>query len=237
MNRRVDRRPLPETGGVTRLDVPPTRIDPHAQRGWWPWSLLLGVLLLVALAIIKPWQNDDPTVRAVIATPTPTPSSLSADALAIARCHEPNGWRAYAWEVWHGQTIRHFIALDPLAAPAIDGSRDARIPVVPLLAEAITAIGYCASTNDPGPSVPGATVQIWQVGATGQTSAPPAVRIEPVESSGQMALFAYRDSGRPGQRPAWPSARYLFAISGPPGSDWHRWFALEVVDFRTFSIP
>src|SRR5258706_12009899 len=109
----------------------PARIDAGGERGRGPWSLLVAVFVLVLVAIVKPWAGGGPATgaggsgpgplegaRAELAPP-PSPSpepTLSPDELAIARCNAPLGWRTYAWETWRGGTIRHFIALEPLAA-------------------------------------------------------------------------------------------------------------------------
>jgi hypothetical protein len=246
-----ERRATRGAGGVAGLRVQPAPIDPGGERGRGPWSLVIGALVLVAIAIAKPWAGAGPPAGAggtgpgalppsgpVAAQPSPSPEpTLSPDEMAIARCNSPLGWRTYAWETWRGETVRHFIALEPLTAPSIDGALDARIPLVPLIGEAITAMGYCAPVEDPSPPPPGTTVTIWRVGAAGQLSTPPAVRIEPTLSSGAMALFAYRDPLAASGRPAWPEGRYLFSIAGPPGTDWQRWFAVEVVEFRALTAP
>lgn len=248
MSRR-DRQASREAGGVAGLRVPPARLDPEGERG--PWSLVIVALLVVVIATVKPWAGgglasgpggqgdrplDDRGPAAAQPSPSPEPS-LSPDEIAVARCHAPLGWRTYAWETWRGETIRHFIALDPLEARSIDGALDARIPVVPLIGEAITAIGYCVPVEDPAPPPPGTTVTIWRVGDGGALSATPAVRIEPTQPSLQMALFAYHDPQATARGSAWPQGRYLFSIAGPPGVEWQRWFAVEVVDFRALPTP
>ena len=246
-----DRQDPRKAGGAAGLRVVPARIDPGGERGRGPWSVVTVAVVLVFVAIVKPWAGGAPSGGAggsgpgplpadrpvaIQATPSPQPT-LSADELAIARCNAPLGWRTYAWETWRGETIRHFIALDPLDAASIDGALDPLIPVVPLIGEAITAIGYCAPVEDPTPPPAGTTVTIWRVSEAGELSAPPAMRIEPMQPSTQMALFAYRDPLATSNRPAWPQGRYLFAIAGPPGTDWQRWFAVEVVEFQALPAP
>ncbi|MGH2408025.1 MAG: hypothetical protein ACRDF7_08115 [Candidatus Limnocylindrales bacterium] len=244
-----DRQASREAAALAGLRVQPARLDPDGERG--PWSLVIVAFLLVTIAILKPWAGGGPAAGPggadsgpladrgpITAGPSPSPEpTLSPDELAILRCNAPLGWRTYAWETWRGETIRHFIALEPLAAASIDGGLDPRIPVVPLIGEAITAIGYCAPVDDPSPPPPGTTVAIWRVDQSGALSTPPALRIEPTQPSGQMALYAYRDAQAANRRPAWPQGHYLFSIAGPSGSDWQRWFAVEVVDFQALSAP
>jgi hypothetical protein len=252
MMRRAD--PPPRGGTpVATPRVQTARIDPGGERGRGPWSLMLGALVLVALAIAKPWGNgapgpgaggggagSSPATSSVpqALPPTRPPTPPSADELAVARCNQPLGWRTYALETWRGQTIRHFIVVDPLAATTVSDALDPRIPIVPLIGEAITAIGYCAPAIEAGRPPPGVTIMIWKVELSGIVHALPAVRIEPAVPSSLMALFAYPDPAAERDRRApWPPGRYLFGVLGPPDSDWGRWFAVEVVEFRAGSAP
>jgi hypothetical protein len=237
-------------GATPRVQT--ARIDPGGERGRGPWSLMLGALVLIVLATVKPWGNGAPgpgagsrgagpspaaSLAPQVLPPSPT-QPPSADELAAARCNQPSGWRTYTLETWRGQTIRHFIVVDPLAATDVRDARDPRIPVVPLIDEAITAIGYCAPAIDPRRPVQGVTVRIWKVELSGIVRTVPAVSIESTEQAGLLALFAYPGPAPEGDaRPPWPPGHYLFAVLGPPGTDWGHWFAVEVVEFQSGSTP
>lgn len=246
--------PPRRVAGTAEPRVGTTRIAAGDEGDRGPWWLMLGALVLVVLAVLKPWGNgapasgagsDDVTAAARAPTehsapgtpsPTPVPTPPSADELAAIRCNGPLGWRTYALETWHGQTIRSFVAVDPLATTAVADADDPRLPSVPLIAETVTAIGYCAPTTDEGRPPPHVMVTIWQADATGLLRALPALRIEPAQPSSLMALFTYPSSDRDRRAP-WPPGRYLVSVLGLPGSDWGRWFALDVVRFVEASAP
>jgi hypothetical protein len=213
---------------------------------------MLGALVFVAMAVVKPWgggpaapgtdtgggvgpERIEPGAPGT-AAPTPEPTPPSADEVAATRCNDPLGWRSYAMETWRGQTIRSFVVVEPLAAGGEPLARDPRLPIVPLIGEAITAVGYCAPTTEAGRPPAGVTVGIWQEDPAGLLQALPAMRIEPAQPSSLMALFAY-PSGEGDWRAPWPSGHYLLGVQGAPGSDYGRWFAFDVVRFVEGSTP
>lgn len=238
-------------GGEPR--VPTTRIAPRAVHDLGTWWLMLGALVLVALAIAKPWGSgprgtagaeDDPAAGRIpqaqgaagTPPPTPMPTAPSADDLAATRCNDPLGWRTYAIETWRGQAVRSFIVVDPLAAPQVTDPYDPRLPAVPLIGEAITAVGYCAPTTEQGRPPAGVAVRIWRADASGGLRALAVPRIEPARPSSLMALFAY-SSDEDHRRAPWPAGRYLLGILGPAASEWGRWFAFDVVRVVDGSTP
>jgi hypothetical protein len=244
--RRADPSPLRAGTPRAAAHVESARIDPGGERGRGPWLLILGAALLVALAVAKPWQSPLPGPApgaggaggrpaggaADGVAPSPIPSPRSADDIAAARCSRPLGWRTYAFETWHGQRIRTWTVVEPLVATELDTALDPRIPVVPIIGQEITALGYCApvvEVNAPPASV---SVTVWSVEPSGIVHALDVRRIEPLRPSSLSALFAYPDPApKPGVLPPWPAGRYVFAILGEPDSGWGRWFAVQVVPF------
>jgi len=221
-------------------------IDPGGERGRGPWLLIVGAALLVALAVAKPWQAPlpgpapgsgggagRPAVAATeAAAASPSPSARSADDVAAARCSRPLGWRTYAFETWHGQRIRTWTVVEPLAAAESATALDPRIPVVPIIGQEITALGYCAPVVEAIAPPASVNVTVWAVEPSGVARVLDVRRIEPLRPSSLSALFAYPDpAAKPGVLSPWPAGRYVFAILGEPGSGWGRWFAAQVVPF------
>lgn len=243
--------PRPVTGAAG-MHVRTTPIAPGGAHDQGPWWLMLATLAFVALAVVKPWGSgahapgSEPAGKIEGArpeagpsgSPAPTlaPTPPSADEVAGARCNDPLGWRSYAMETWRGQTIRSFVVVEPLAATEAPALDEAGLPDVPLIGEAITAVGYCAPTTEAGHPPTSVTVGIWQADPAGLLRPLPVVRIEPAQPSSLMALFAYPSSALDWRAP-WPAGRYLLGVLGPPGSDYGRWFAFDVVPFVEGSTP
>jgi hypothetical protein len=198
------------------------------------------VLVFLALAYAKPWAGPEPagagagagpgtasrpTQASVEPTPTTTPGP-SQDPTA-AFCIGPTGWLVFDVDRWRDSTIRSWRAF----VPAHDRPADpAALPVVPVPAEAVLELGYCAPSQGDDPPPAGATLALWELEPDGSTRpmALPERRLPAAPTSSGIVLAP--PTG-PGERPAvgasWPSGRFLFGLRDPRSS-WSRWWVVEV---------
>ncbi|MFI5254866.1 MAG: hypothetical protein ACHQ15_05360 [Candidatus Limnocylindrales bacterium] len=227
--------PAREASQPAMPQVQTSRIGPGGEKSRGPWALIIGAALLVLVAIVKPWAQGsarpvaggpNPTETAALATATPAPTPPSADEVAAALCDYSPDWRVFAEQTWKGQTIKSWLRVVPVESSHVSGAADPRIPIVPLMGEAFPAIGYCAPAAGPDRPPAGLTVQIFD----GQGVQLPVLRIQPAQPSSLAILLAYPapTNDVSATRP-WLAGRYVFVLTGPPGTLWQRWFAVQVV--------
>jgi len=152
--------PTPDVATVrVRTSSPDSRIA----------TALTVMALLVVLAILKPWGAGDPVATAgpfvaaptsVLITPTPT-EDRSAEGLASPICLGTGGWRIATLERWRTQDVRVWRAIEPITAAT--GPLDPSIPAVPIVADDVTALGWCAPAFGPGRPAGPTTVTAWSV--------------------------------------------------------------------------
>ena len=131
-------------------------------------ALWVAVALL-AVAILKPWGGGStvPSVRpvavapaAIAATPLPT-EDRTAEGLAAQICLGAGAWEVVSLETWRTRDVRVWRAIEPI--PAADGPADPAIPSVPVGAQEVAALGWCAPSFGPRRPTGPAKVSAWSV--------------------------------------------------------------------------
>lgn len=225
-------RPPPEGGGeaVPMVRVATPRGAPRLAAAMWVAASF------VAIAILKPWGGAGPiaptlrpdVVVSVEITPVPT-EDRSATGLAAPVCLGTGGWRIATLETWHQREVRVWRAIEPI--PRAAGPLDPAIPSVPVVADELAGLGWCAPAFGPEQPVGPAAVRAWQV--TGGVARVLSLRqVQPedgvtpiaalyVPSGGRwtsgLIVFAYRDAGTGSV--AWFAAELEVlapAVTGPP---------------------
>jgi hypothetical protein len=193
------------------------------------------ILAFLALAYVKPWVGagpsragggaapetaDRPTQAVAVATPTPSQDPTAAF------CIGPTGWLVFDIDRWRDRTIRSWRAFVPARDLPVD---PAALPVVPVPAEAVLGLGYCAPSQDDDPPPPGATLALWELEPDGSTRpmALPERQLPATPTANGIVLAPPAGPERPTVGASWPSGRYMFALRDPR-SGWSRWWVVEV---------
>jgi hypothetical protein len=194
--------------------------------------LIWLVCAAVVLAFYKPWDSGSksPPVSAYLPTlPTPevSPSPRPTTELDVVAgfCLEPSGWRVYSSERWGGQTVRSWTALTPIDSAT--GPTDARIPVIPVVSQAVLAIGFCAPVSGSDKPPADATNRVYrltEITIAGdkirQAAALAPRRIAPVGRASYLGV-AYA----PPDGASWQDGVYVIHVEG---SAYARWFGIRV---------
>ena len=202
----------------------------------------IAVVIGVLLAILKPWGgvlpqlSDDssrgvaPSSRASQASPMPTPElpGVAAARELKRMCASPSGWRLSTLQLWSGRSrpIRSWAVAEPVEA---SGPSDRRIPIIPVAADRITAIGYCAPESGPDLPPADARAELYYLDKAGAHSLS-ARRIEPREETSMGVLWGPSSTiGRrdPLSRRSWPDGVYVIHIEDPGGT-FDRWLGGEL---------
>ena len=123
------------------------------------WLAITAVAL--AIVVAKPWSSPNAPRGAgadgavtggpvggprnpSAAVPAAIPSTVAEGARQIvaAFCLEPSSWLIASVERWRDQRIRVWRALEP--ATAASGPDDPAIPIVTVVSEGLTELGWCA---------------------------------------------------------------------------------------------
>jgi hypothetical protein len=143
---------------VTR--VQPARAAPRLSAAMW----LLAAF--VVIAVVKPWGGGGPS-RAALApdqvapaevTPEPT-EDRSATGLAMPVCLGTGAWRVATLETWRERDVRVWRAIEPITEAT--GPLDPAIPGVPVVADLLSGLGWCAPAFGDDEPVGPATVRAW----------------------------------------------------------------------------
>lgn len=216
------------------------------------WPILLVVVAL-AITIVKPWGWGQPPASAATrgtsraspaevspSRPSPARTSLAttppfgADPAVAVFCLDPTVWQIATSErwrskkdgAWRDQTVRVWRATEPL--PEASGPDDPRIPVTPVLAEGVTALGWCVPVVGEERPAGVATVAMWRVTPAGPI--PTSLdRVRPADGPSAFgSMYGPPDTrpGRAGGPLSWPSGRFVFRYRLGAGHD--RWFAVDV---------
>ena len=235
--------------------------------------MIAALIVVILLLAIAPWENGNldlpPTAsetgahasaRDAAAPATggdgEADSSVSPtvplDPLAVT-CGAPSGWRAATLQAWSGRTepIRSWIAIQPVAAR---GPLDPRIPFVPVATGIVTAVGYCAPSDDSRPPA-AARTSLWAV-SNGVATPLALLPLEPATPNALGGLWmAPPELDRPtpvGSEPSpspgasvggtvaqprlWPPGRYALQVA-VPGGVYDRWLGVDVVDLSPRTSP
>jgi len=253
MPTRADPPPPREASLHGRPIVEQARVDIGGERSPTAWLLIFAAVILVGLAVVKPWDaSPGPTTAALplrppAAAPGPTaqPEPTPFDDGVAERCNRPIGWRVYTTAIWRDQRIRSFVAMEPLVframeplvgdafGPAISGPLDARIPVVPIYGAEIQGLGFCSPILAESRPPTGLSAELWYIDAEGIAYRVQPRRIEPSRASSMGGLYGrWTEELRPDEAPIWPQGRYVFHLSDPDAGAYSVWFAIEVNPVR-----
>jgi len=224
------------------------------NRGLVLAAIAVGAIL--ALAVLKPWADHADASRAVEsdvytttldaeaatspgppATPEATPPGYGAPG---GQCYPSAGWRVFALEMRTGQSVQHWLSIEP--GPA-GSPLDRAVPLVRIVTDRLLALGFCVGSGPDGPR-PLVGVRAWALAPEG-----PAVPVALAPLLEYMPRkvdlgAAYRPpegwGGEAGQRgeadPGWSPGRYVFAVRQGPGQSDEQWFGVEVLAARQVSV-
>jgi hypothetical protein len=207
---------------VTRVQTP--RAAPRLAAAMWVATAF------VVIAVLKPWGGSAPAAPApqqdvvveTVVTPAPT-ADRSAIGLAVAACLGTGAWRVASLETWRNRDVRVWRAIEPLAGAT--GLDDPEIPSVPVVADQLSGLGFCAPAFGPDMPIGPARIQAWQVvDPTGANpiANPIALRqVQPVGGTTPIAALYVPRSG------PWTSGRVIFRYEDA-GAGTTRWFAVEL---------
>jgi hypothetical protein len=215
------------------------RLDARNQR--LPALTALAVVF-IGLSILKPWGaiGDQPTPppRDFRATPTPAPvepTSETPEGVAAPVCLDAGAWRLASLETWRTQDVRVWRAVEPVGEAS--GPLDPAIPVVPVIALEVGALGWCAPAYGPEKPVGPADVQAWTI-VDGSPSRLPLLRVLPTHGETQLAALYVPltacDAGDPCpstfswiRRLRWTSGRVVFRYEDA-GTGRIAWFGADI---------
>ena len=173
-------------------------------------------------------------VNAAAAASTLAPSTGSeGPAARHVSCGSPDGWRATTVQQWPDRVlpVRSWIAILPTEAT---GPADPAIPLAPVAANRVTAIGYCAPLEAQLQPPAGANATLWTLAPVGPLRLT-AVGLDPVTLFRQGTLWLPAPElaamPREGGPAAWPPGRYVIEIADP-GRTFVRWLGIEIVNFE-----
>jgi len=222
--------------GRAERDLEPGRLEPVTVAGAPAKGRVLRLVWLVGavvlLAFYKPWatgSKSPPVSLYQPAAPTPevspTPRPTTELDIVAGFCLEPSGWRVYSSERWGGQTVRSWTAMTPISSAT--GPTDPRIPLIPVVSQAVLAIGFCAPVYGPDKPPQDAVSRLYRLteitipGERGtQSEAIAPVRIAPAGRPSFLgAAFA------PLTGTSWSDGAYVMRVEG---SGYTRWFGIQV---------
>jgi hypothetical protein len=219
---------------------------------------------VIVVLVIRPWGDGDveppqllpgtevepsgPSASEMATSGNPTTRSTASPADALVEtCGSPSGWRAATLQAWPGRSepIRSWIAVQPVAA---SGPLDPRIPFVPVATGIVTAVGYCAPSDDTRPPMVART-SLWAV-SDGVAAPLTLLPLEPAAPNALGGLWlAPPELDRPspgatapseptsGDAPRqWPPGRYALQVAAP-GGVYNAWLGVEVEDLSPRTIP
>ena len=202
---------------VARVQAPPSA--PRLSAAMWL------VAAFVLAAVLKPWGGGGPvaaTLRPDLAVPiavTPVPTEdRTATGLAVATCLGTGAWRVASLETWRNRDVRVWRAIDPVAAAT--GPLDPAIPAVPVVADVLSGLGWCAPAFGPDLPVGPARVRAWLV-VDGVARVVALRQVQPVDGVTPIAALYLPSSG------AWTSGLVVFEYRDS-GTGAARWFAAEL---------
>ncbi len=220
-------------------------------------QLVIAVLVVVIVAlVIRPWSDGvhrpapgpvtRPSRSAAVASPAKASDGPAAGHIASSTvgstngdtsflrvsCGSPDGWRATTVQQWPDRAlpVRSWIAIEPVPAST---PLDPAIPLAPVAADVVTAIGYCAPLEARLQPPAGATASLWAVGR-GVASRLTPVPLDPTSLFRQGALWLpppelMASSPGHGDAHSWPPGRYVIEIRAP-ARQFDRWLGLEILD-------
>jgi hypothetical protein len=202
------------------------------------WAVIVAVVLGVVVA--KPWPSPNdggsadasgtPSRRSPQPSSAPTPMSPGdAARITVATfCLDTRTWLIASversFERASEQRIRVWRALEP--ATAASGPDDPAIPIVSIVSEGLTELGWCAPTvADASPRLP-VDLDVW-IRAPGGARPISLDSSRPVsDRSPYGALYRPPGKGPSSKATWWPDGTWVFRYGDAAGSQ--HWFAIEV---------
>jgi hypothetical protein len=212
----------------------PERIAGARSRRQGAATALGALVLVVIVALVKPWGAVVPVGPA--AAPTPQPATASSqptgpparvvDALSRA-CLEPSGWRVAATERWKAGPVRSWRAVEAVVA---SGPLDPRIPIVPVVGQSVPAVGFCAPVVGRDRPPRDARGSILRIAEDGEVSLVDVRRLTPPDDTSGGAIWAGPAlvSVNGIASATWPVGRYVIRVA-TPDDRYERWIGLEIL--------
>lgn len=219
-----------ERDGLTRP------LEPVAVAGRGTKSSLVKLVWLVGAMLVllfyKPWDtgskgNSLSAYLPALETPdvSPTPRASTELDVVAGFCLEPSGWRVYSSERWSGQAVRSWTAMTPIISAA--GPTDPRIPVTPVVSQAVLAIGFCAPVYGSDTPPTNSTNRMYRLSETTidgervtHASLIEPVRVAPPDRQSYLGVAYAPQSGA-----GWSDGVYIVQVVG---TAYVRWFGIEV---------
>jgi hypothetical protein len=204
-----------------------------APAGRMPGGIAAAVLVLLVVAIAKPWvgaPTESAVTRLAPATPaapvaaTPTaPMAKATPDTADEYCLSQTSWMVAGIMDWGTWTVRTWEAIKPVEAT---GPLDPAIQFGLIVSPSVWAVGYCAPAG--APSLAGrAVVSAWLIGPD-STATPVALRPwRPEVPTSSLGDLYVETPTRDGSN--WQKGRFVFAVADAEGGR-AQWFGLDVVD-------
>jgi len=204
-----------------------------------PIGRWLAILLIALVAVVaKPWapaqpdgtgSGSGPSRGGLLSTsnpvvPSPSASDDAASQAVAAFCLRPGSWLVASVERWRDQRIRVWRALVP--ATSARGPDDASIPVISVVSEGVTELGWCAPVSGADRPASPVEIEVWLRGASG--ASPIALDSSRPASDGSAFGELYRPPGRGPLSVAafWSAGTYVFRYQENDGRE--RWFAIAL---------
>lgn len=207
-----------------------------------PWDLIFPPSPQVEVARGAAVASDKP--QAVV-TPSPTPAVPNECAFA-------GGWRVFAlgqrdplggdgssgvpdptfsasatFDI--GNPLRRWVEIVPLTTAS--GPDDALIPFVTIVSDRIAGIGYCPPPDGSDGPPAASTLSAWLRDDGGARLAA-VLDLTLLDATPHIEVRVYAVTGGLGgptaNDRAWPAGRYVFAVSGPDGDAYRRWFGVDL---------
>jgi hypothetical protein len=193
-----------------------------------------ALVLLLVVAIAKPWAPAPPESSAIPPHPTPAGVARAAATPAATRAPTPDtaaeyclsqtSWMVTGIMVWGSRTVRTWEAIRAVKAA---GPLDSAIEFGLIVSPSVWAVGYCAPVSAASPKGQ-AVVSAWLIAPDGAAN-PIALRPwrpeVPPSSLGELYVEAADQNGS-----GWSDGRFVFAIDDTAGGS-ADWFGVDVVDF------
>jgi hypothetical protein len=190
-----------------------------------------GVVAIV-LALLKPWASPEPLATPVpaasrapsaeLATPVPVPTAPTAESAASGLCFGVAEWRVVAAEIWSDRPVRAWIAAEGRIA---HDPLDPNIVFTPVVATAVSSLGFCAPVIGADRPPTDAAVALWRLDDSGPMALRPRVREPAVPTPyGRLWWPVVAPGADPG---TWAAGRYVVGFAASSG--YVRFLGIEVI--------
>ena len=174
-------------------------------------------LVLVLIAIVKPWGATKPAEPASRPLPTTEATAEPTSTVPLADLPCVGGrWSIEADERWVGTVLRTWVLTDPID---VDLPSDSRITFVTVAAQQVISLGYCASFGDD--AGPATQVTFFRLDPAPVVVPTTPFHMPPEAEAAANLLFRPDGAAVPGasgmSTMTWPAGRYVIRVDGPGG--------------------